>query len=102
MSNGGSSGRSAGPEWDRLELAARRLLKEYTAARRRLGEAESRASRLEETLRQVSEGAVDPVAMQARLRRAEAENRELKARLQEADDRVKRMLARLDFLQEDR
>lgn len=86
--------------WERLELAARRLMQEHTALRRRLSDAERRVAELERALEQVSGGDIDPVALQTRLGEATTENEALRERLAEAQARVQRLLARLQFLHE--
>jgi predicted RNase H-like nuclease (RuvC/YqgF family) len=89
-------------EWDRLELAVRRLLDEHATCRRRAEAAERRAAELEAALQQVTGGAVDPLEMNARIEALEAENRALRERLEQARRAVGRLLARLDFLEADR
>ncbi len=97
----GDPGRGA-PEWDRLELATRRLLKEHESFRRRAEKAERRVDELEGTLKGVSQGSIDPVVLQSRLRTTESENRALRQRLQETEGRVRRILSRLEFVEENR
>ncbi len=89
-------------EWDTLELAIRRLLDDYHTVRLRAEAAEHRIRELEAALAQLGSGDVDPLALQARSRELEAENRALQARLDEAADRVRRLLARTSFLEEER
>lgn len=93
---------SAPAEWDRLELAVRRLLDEYAACRRRAEAAERRVAELEAALHQVAGGAVDPLALNERLATLEAENRALTERLERARLGVGRLVARLQFMEEDR
>lgn len=102
MSSGAADGRASAPEWDRLELATRRLLKEHKTYRRRAEKAERRVRDLEGALEGVSQGSIDPVALQTRLRSTQSENRMLRERLQEAEERVRRILSRLEFVEEDR
>lgn len=102
MSSSASSAATDRSEWDRLELAARRLIQEYTTCRRRLQQAQDRIVQLEHSLHEVAGGAVDPAALQARLQSVEAENQALRARLAEAGERVTRIRARLQFLEEER
>lgn len=101
MSSAARKGASAGPSWDRLELAARRLIQEHAATRRRLADAERRVGELERTLSEVSQGTLDPVALHDRLERASAQNEALRGRLAEAETRVQRILLRLQFLEEE-
>ncbi len=89
-------------EWDALELAVRRLLDDYQALRRRAAAAEHRVRELETALAQLGSGAVDPLALQARTLELEAENRALQARVDDAAERVRRLLARTHFLEEER
>ncbi len=91
-----------GAEWDRLELSARRLLQEHADFRRRARRAEARVGELEGALREVAHGTIDPVDLQKRLQNAERENTELRRRLSEARERVRRIIARLRFLDESR
>lgn len=105
MSNGVASDGTpvaAPPEWTRLELTARHLLDGYDALRRRARTAEARVQELERTVREVSAGELDPVTLAARLRAAEDENRALRHRLEQARDRVRRILARIEFLEDER
>lgn len=104
MSNGGADPRRPAlpAEWDQLELAVRRLLEDYDQWRRRALAAEKRVENLEATLRDVTEGKVDPVALGKRIEVLEAENRKLRERLGRAGETVDRILARLQFLEEER
>lgn len=86
-------------EWDRLELTVRRLLDDYDRCTERARTAERRLEELESTLKQVSSGGLDPVSLQARVDTLEAENRDLRGRLDQARERVARLLARLRFLE---
>lgn len=90
------------PEWDRLELAVRRLLDEHAAARRRLDQSRRRVAELEDTVRQVASGVIDPAALTARLDALEEENRALRERLAQAHGIVARIMARLRFIEEER
>jgi hypothetical protein len=89
-------------EWDRLELSVRRLLDDHERVRERERAAERRIQELETLLREVTGGGLDPVALNARVAALEAENRELVRRLEEARERVSRIIARLRFLEEER
>jgi len=90
------------PEWDRLELSVRRLLDDYDRWRRRARAAEQRVETLEATLRDVAAGAIDPAEMSRRIEALQAENRDLRERLDQARERVRRLVERLRFLEEDR
>ncbi|MGH7481830.1 MAG: hypothetical protein ACRELV_06710 [Longimicrobiales bacterium] len=98
MSSGGSAGL---PEWDRLELAARRLLTGYGTSRDRARAAEARVRELERAVRDLSKGGADPVQLHRDIERLEKENRELHGRIALADERLQRILARLRFLQDE-
>lgn len=88
-------------EYRRLEGAVRRLLDEAAGYRARAQVAEQRTAELERTLRDLSSGALDPVKMKDALRTAEDENQELRRRMVAAQDRIRRLIARFDFLRED-
>jgi hypothetical protein len=94
--------RMAPPELDRLELSVRRLLESHDAWRRRASHAEARVSELEQTVQQLSEGSLDPVALAERVRLLEERNRSLRERMDAAHDAVQKMLARLQFAEEER
>jgi hypothetical protein len=91
-------------DWNRLETALQRLLSEFDALQRRSAEAEERVKQLEAALRNnsTSAGELDPVALANRVHLLEQENRFLARRLDRARDSVKRISARLQFLDEDR
>lgn len=88
-------------EYVRLEASVRRLLDEAAGYRARAQVAERRAQELERTLRELSSGALDPVQLKDRLRKLEEENKELRRRMVGAHDRVRRLIARFDFLREE-
>ena len=93
-----------GADLQRLETALQRLLQEFDALQRRSAEAEQRVQQLEAALRNnsTSGGELDPVAMANRVHMLEQENRFLARRLDRARESVKRISARLQFLEEDR
>jgi len=97
----GSTTRSE-PDWARLQNAVRRLLQDWDNWRERTQVAEARVAELEAALRDVSSGALDPVALSERVQALEQENRFLARRLDRARESVKRINARLQFLDEDR
>lgn len=88
-------------EYERLEAAVRRLLDEAAGYRARAQVAEQRAGELERTLRDLSSGKLNPMEMREGIRKLEEENRELRRRLISAGDRVRRLIARFDFLREE-
>ena len=89
-------------ELAQLCVAVRTLLQEWERWRRRATTAEARSTDLERALRDVTSGTVDPVALTGRIQALEQENRFLARRLDRARDSVKRIAARLQFLDEDR
>lgn len=97
-----STSGQAPAEWDQLELAVRRLVDEYDQWRRRALEAEQRAEELDTTLRETTDGTLDPVALGRRVEALEEENKALRKRIESARDRVNRIVARLQFLEENR
>lgn len=90
------------PEWDRLELAVRRLLDDHQGYRRRARAAEQRVQELEGTLSALTEGRLDPLVLEQRIAALEGENRALQDRLDRARAQLQRMMARLQFLEEER
>lgn len=88
-------------EYVRLERSVRRLLDDVAGYRARAQVAERKASEMERTLKDVSAGTLDPVQMREGLRKLEQENRELRRRMVQAQDRIQRLIARFDFLGEE-
>ena len=88
-------------EYERLEKAVRRLVDEVAGYRARAQVAERRATELERALRDVSSGALDPLKLRDGMRKLAEENRELRHRMVQAQDRIRRLIARFDFLQEE-
>ena len=93
-----------GADWSRLESSLQRLLREFESLQTRSAEAEARVKQLEGALRNssTSAGDLDPVALANRVSLLEQENRFLARRLDRARESVKRISARLQFLDEDR
>ena len=97
-----SNGAGALPEeFERLESAVARLLEEGAGLRARAEMAERRAAELERTLRDLSSGSLDPLKLKSGLRKLEEENQELRRRMVAARDRIRRLVARFDFLREE-
>lgn len=88
-------------EYLRLERSVRQLLDDVAGFRARAQVAERRARELERTLRDLSSGDLDPVRLKESVRRLEEENRELRRRMVHAQDRIRRLVARFDFLREE-
>ncbi len=93
-----------GIDWPRLETAVEKLLAEFDALQERSAQAEDRVRQLEAALRNnaTPAGDLDPVALANRVHLLEQENRFLARRLDRARESVKRISARLQFLDEDR
>ncbi len=102
MSNGAGRAAVIPPEWDRLELGVRRLIDDHKGWRRRARAAEQRVQELEATLRDLTSGVLDPEVLSARVQTLEEENRSLRQRVDLAREGVRRVLGRLQFLEEDR
>lgn len=91
----------APPEFERLEASVRRLANELAGYQARAQVAEKRALELERALKDLSSGDLDPLTLRDRVRKLEQDNRELRGRVLRAQDRIRRLLARFDFLRED-
>lgn len=103
MSNVASGRPGLPPELDGLELAVRRLLEDHQILRRRVVVAERRARELDATLAQLRASSHDdPLALRQRIDQLEGVNRELQTRLDEGAERVRRLLARTHFLEEEK
>lgn len=83
-----------------LESAVGRLLAEGETREGRLRVARERVGEVEGLLRKLTRGEVDPAGLAERVRELEAENADLRARIQEAGEGVDRLLARIRFLEE--
>ena len=99
MSNPGSDTSSRNAQWDRLELAVRRLLDERAAAAQRFHDAERRVQELEKALDRFSGKGLDPMELSARVEELAAENGKLRSRLERAQEHVQRIMQRLHFLE---
>jgi hypothetical protein len=89
-------------EFDRLELALRRLFDALEAQRRRAQQGEARIRELEAALQGVSTGTLDPMELGERVRELEVENRALRVRVHDAEALVQRIQARLQFMEDER
>ena len=104
MSNPGAE-RSAGaslPGMDSLEEVVDLAIVEIRAARARAGEAEEQAERSAAMLRQFVEGDEDPGALSRRVAVLEAENEDLRRRIERGRAGIGRILASLRFLEDRR
>ena len=93
---------AARSELERLSHAVHRLLREWENWQARALAAETRARDLEGALKDVTSGSLDPIALSQRVQSLEQENRFLARRLDQARESVKRISARLQFLDDDR
>lgn len=91
-------------EIQRLESALQRLLSAFDALQHKTTQAEERVKQLEGAMRTSStpSGDLDPVALANRVSLLEQENRFLARRLDRARESVRRISARLQFLDEDK
>ena len=101
MSNGAVEPFGKSAAWRRLENLVRRMVADRGAWRERALAAEERIGELESALRDVSAGKLDPVALSERTQKLEAENRVLSDRVTRARETVERIMARLQFTQEE-
>ena len=88
-------------EMARLERSVRHLLDEVAGYRARAQVAERKATELERTLRQLSTGGLDPLKLRDGVKKLEQENRELRRRMVQAQDRIQRLVGKFDFLGEE-
>ena len=104
MSNRGGelSAASRVPAMEPLEAAVERAIEEVRAARQRAVEAEARADRSDQLLRQFVDGREDPGALAGRVTELEAENERLRSRIEQGRAGVDRMLASIRFLEDRR
>ena len=90
-------------EMQRLEGSLHQLLLAFDELRVRAAKSEQKVQQLEATMRNASgSGELDPVALANRVHLLEQENRFLARRLDRARESVKRISARLQFLEDDR
>ena len=90
-------------EMQRLESALHQLLLAFDELRVRAAKSEQKVQQLESAMRNASgSGELDPVALANRVHLLEQENRFLARRLDRARESVKRISARLQFLEDDR
>ncbi|MYI07560.1 MAG: hypothetical protein F4059_09665 [Gemmatimonadetes bacterium] len=103
MSNPGADGSGdRDPAMDVLERAVDRVVKELHATRRQVKEAQDRAERSDQLLRQFVDGRQDPAALAERVKELEAENEDLRDRIRRGREGVDRILASIRFLEDRR
>lgn len=83
-----------------LELAVGRVVAEVRNLRRRAKEAEERAERVDELLREFSEGTEDPGTLARKVAELEGENEALRARIRRGKEGVDQIMARIRFLED--
>lgn len=82
-----------------LESAVRRLITEVGEQRRIAADARERARSSDELLRDFAEGRQDPGALSRRMAEVEAENEELRGRIERGRERIDLILASIRFLE---
>lgn len=90
------------PGIEALEAAVRRLIAEIREVRRSEADARQRADRSDELLRQFVDGRQDPGALSRRVAEVEAENAELRGRIERGRERIDQILASIRFLEDRR
>lgn len=102
-SSRGSDGSAAGvPEMSALELAVGRAVAEVRGLRQRAKEAEERAERVDDLLREFSEGTEDPGSLARRVAELEDENEALRGRIRRGREGIDQIMARIRFLEDRR
>lgn len=91
-----------GSEMRALETAVDRAVAELRATRKRAGEAEERAARSDELLREFVDGTQDPAALSRQVADLEAENEALRSRIRQGRQGIDHILARIRFLEDRR
>lgn len=103
MSNSADSGVSPDQAaLKRLERAVTVALKRMDEARGSAEEATARSSEYETLVRRFTKDEDEPGRMLSRLQTLEAENEDLRVRVQKSREGVERMLAKIRFLEEQR
>lgn len=85
-----------------LEKAVQRLVTRLKETERRATSAEERREEVEGLLRDMTEGTADPAAMAERLEELEAENADLRGRMDQGLEGVERLLSRVRFMEDQR
>ena len=83
-----------------LEAAVSRTVEELRELRKRTADAVRRSDELQALLERFQTGSESPERMKERLERLESENRDLRARIAQGRDGVERLLARIQFLED--
>lgn len=100
MSQPGDNGALAeSAAFDRLEAAVSRLVDEITDANRRADAAATKNAELSELVQRFTGNEESAGELMTRLKTLESENAELRGRLDAGRDGVERMIARINFLE---
>lgn len=90
------------PEIEALEAAVRRLIAEVRELRRLASRSQESAERSDELLRQFVDGRQDPGALSRRVEEVEAENADMRGRIERGRERIDHILASIRFLEDRR
>ena len=90
------------PGLEALEAAVRRLIAEIRDVRQSVADAQARADRSDQLLRQFVDGSQDPGALSQRVAEVEAENAQLRRRIEGGRERIDQILASIRFLEDRR
>lgn len=93
---------AGGPEMETLEAVVERAVAELRVARKQAKEAEARADRGEELLREFVDGTQDPAELSRKVAELEAENEALRSRIRQGRQGVDQILTRIRFLEDRR
>lgn len=99
MSNPAGNGARERQPLDELEGAVGDMLDRLTWMHDRMALAEEKSEELEELLKRFTGNEVDPAEMVSRMRVLEAENADLRSRLERGREGVERLLAKIRFLE---
>ncbi len=93
---------AAGVDTGPLESAVRRLIADVRRLRQVAAQARERAARSDELLRDFADGRQDPGQLSRRLAEVEAENDELRGRIERGRARIDQIVASIRFLEDRR
>lgn len=87
------------PELEPLDVAVARAVAEVRALRRRAQEAEERAERSDQLLREFGDGTQDPAALANKVTELQRENEALRDRVRRGREGIDQIMARIRFLE---
>ncbi len=87
------------PEFEPLDVAVARAVAEVRALRRRAQEAEERAERSDQLLREFGDGTQDPAALANKVTELQRENEALRDRVRRGREGIDQIMARIRFLE---